>query len=304
MQESLAFQLSALSDKESGTVMPNNTLPAITVQIKGYAGEEVRSFSDWEKYALPSERRRHWKEGRSAFELGREWTMHGEPTVPIALTQLLDSLEATKNIHIHQGFIEHETKLPYSNYGARSHDLALQATKDGSNVAICIESKADESFGGTLIQEVRKATRRSQNSRFPERLDWLTRSLLGIAAFKDDKRLELAAEISELPYQLFSAIGGTLLEAHIQNASTAIFVVHEFRTTATEDSKLQANANALNDFLHLFLVGNDGQHNDLPLRSGQVIGPITIRERLVNDEVTIPCHIPLFIGKITTDRLR
>ena len=41
------------------------------VEIKGYAEEQIRSFGDWEKHALPPNRKGHWKEGRSAFELAR-----------------------------------------------------------------------------------------------------------------------------------------------------------------------------------------------------------------------------------------
>src|SRR5580704_8356062 len=49
------------------------------VEIKGYSGDQIRSFSDWEAYAMPPERKqKHWKEGRSAFELGRVWMQKGE----------------------------------------------------------------------------------------------------------------------------------------------------------------------------------------------------------------------------------
>ena len=85
-------------------------------------------------------------------------------------------------------------------------------------------------------------------TRFPERLDWLTRSLLGIPAFKDNQFLVLSDVVAKLPYQLLSAIGGTLLEAQLQKASKAVFLVHEFRTMCTVDAKLHANANELNTF--------------------------------------------------------
>jgi hypothetical protein len=42
------------------------------VQIQNYAGVPIRSFDDWESYALPPARKElHWKPDRSACELGR-----------------------------------------------------------------------------------------------------------------------------------------------------------------------------------------------------------------------------------------
>jgi len=144
------------------------------VQIKSQVGEPIRSFSDWEKHALPPDRReRHWKESRSAFELGRSWTANGEPTVPRELIQLLDSHEGTRSTVIVSGITEHETALPpLSSRGPRCHDLALQAEQDGCAVTVCIEAKADESFGGTVAEELRKAKRRPV-TKFPERLTGL-----------------------------------------------------------------------------------------------------------------------------------
>ncbi len=272
------------------------------VQIKSPAGEPIRSFSDWEKHALPPDRReRHWKEGRSAFELGRSWTANGEPTLPCELIQLFDSHEGTRRTVILSGITEHETALPpFGSGGPRCHDLALRAEQDGCAVTVCIEAKADESFGGTVAEELRKAKKRPA-TRFPERLDWLTRSLLGLPAFKDDQLLVLSDVVSRLPYQLLSAIGGTLLEAKLQQASKAVFLVHEFRTTATVDAKMNANANALNGFLRLLQSTNKGGGEDLELESGHIVGPISLTCRPFARAIKIPYHIPLFIGKIRTD---
>jgi|SRR5579872_152489 len=174
--------------------------------------------------------------------------------------------------------------------------------RDDCVTTICIEGKADEPFGRTVAEELRKARQRRETS-FPERLDWLTCSLLGMSAFKDDAHLVLSDGISGLSYQLLAAIAGTLLEAGIQEATAAVFVVHEFRTKATSDTKLQANADALNSFLRLFQSVNGGLDDDVQLQLGEMIGPISIIERPVSGAVKMPCQIPLFIGKIRTDRL-
>jgi hypothetical protein len=73
--------------------------------------------------------------------------------VPAQLVQLLESKEGTRRTVIKSGITEHETTLPFSNRGARCHDLALRAERDGCAVTICVEAKADESFGGSVDDE-------------------------------------------------------------------------------------------------------------------------------------------------------
>jgi hypothetical protein len=286
------------------SAMPGVDAQMLNVQIKSQTGAPILSFSDWEKYALPPDRKeRHWKEGRSAYELGWSWTANGEAAVPSELIELLDSHEGTRRTAILSGITEHETALPpFGSGGPRCHDLALQAEQDGCPVTVCIEAKADESFGGTVAEELIKAKKRP-STKFPERLDWLTRSLLGLPAFKDDQLLVLSDDVASLRYQLLSAIGGTLIEARLQHASKAIFLVHEFRTMSTVDAKLDANANALNRFLRLLQSVNKGGGEDSELESGHIVGPISITDRPVVGAIKITYGIPLFIGKIRTDRL-
>lgn len=226
----------------------------------------------------------------------------GSPTVPQEVLQLLESHESTSATVVRSGITQHETTLPFGNRGPRCHDLALVADHDGSTVTICIEAKADESFGGTVAVELQSARKRTPRTKFPDRLDWLTRSLLGIPAFADDERHVLSGEIASLPYQLFSAVGGTLLEAELQGAIKAILVVHEFRTTLTTDTKIKLNAGALDGFLRLLLQANGAGVETFQLQSGQLFGPISITKRSVAGTRQMP-DIPLFVGKIRTDRI-
>jgi len=98
------------SRSAGGTVFNTAALRSATV-AQTVAAEPIHSFGDWEKFALPPERRkRHWVEGRSAYELGFIWTTNGQPSVPAELEQLLDSHEETKGIEILSGVTEHETR--------------------------------------------------------------------------------------------------------------------------------------------------------------------------------------------------
>jgi hypothetical protein len=279
-----------------------------SLPIQNNEGASIRSFNDWATYALPPQRKKlHWKQGRSAWELGRIWTEGGEPGVPRQLAQLLESHEGTRRIVILSGITERETPLPFGDRGPRCHDLALVAEQGGHLVTICIEGKADESFGGTVAQELRRAKKRAAErqggqTRFPERLDWLTHSLLGRRAFEDGQLRVPAEVVADLPYQLLPAIAGTLLEAEDRKASRAVFVVHEFRTKKTNDANLDANADALNRFLRIFLSANGASiGGNFELRCGQLVGPISVTDRHVGGTRKVPRAISLFVGKIRTD---
>lgn len=107
-----------------------------------------------------------------------------------------------------------------------------------------------------------------------------------------------------MPYQLLPAIAGTLLEARYRRASKAVFVVHEFRTRKTTDVNLDANAEALNRLLRLFLLSNGSSADEnFALEKGQVVRPILVTLRPVTSAEKVPSDIPLYVGKIRTDLL-
>ena len=250
----------------------------------------------------PNRKLKHWKEGRSAFELARIWTANGEPAVPSELAELLNSHDAVRGTVIRSGITEHETQLPPGKHGPRCHDLALFAEQGQSAVTICVEAKADEPFGATVADELRNSAKRPVTA-FPLRLDWLTRSLLGLPAFKGEGHNAVSDQIRNLPYQLLTATAGALLEAENQHSAKAILVIHEFRTSETEDEKMESNAEKLNRFLRLLLQQNGAADVNLQLRCGQLMGPLPLLERSVEKAHKMPYRIPLFVGKIRTDRI-
>ncbi len=136
----------------------------------------------------------------------------------------------------------------------------------------------------------------------PERLEWLTYSLLGIPAFQDAEKSNVSDAVAKLRYQLFTAVAGTLLEAQV-HATTAILLIHEFRTQATDDAKLQDNAEAFNEFLRLFYSRNGGPDEPIRLGLGEMLGPISVVARSMAGLPVLAPEIPLFIGKVRTDCL-
>ena len=298
------LRASAFADAPGLPVSQSPAHPAAArVEIVGCAGQPIRTFAEWEHSALPPERKAlHWKEGRSAFELGYAWTGTGQLALPSQLARLLASCEGTRRTAIVSGATEHPTALPFGAAAPRMHDLMLRAVRDSSPSVICIEAKADESFGRTVQEELDAALQRPV-TRFPDRLDWLTRLLFGMPAFSDDRRALLNPTLGKLRYQLLAAVAGTLLEARVQRAATAVFVVHEFRTARTEDCKLESNADDLNRFLSFFHRKNGGPELDCSLNPEEMIGPISIAAWSLLGEGPQAEPIPLFIGKIRTDRL-
>jgi hypothetical protein len=277
--------------------------PTASVNILGHAGDPIRSFTDWEAYAMPPARKlKHWKQGRSAFELGRIWTAAGQPIVPPELAAILQAHPATRSLAIQRGVTELETPLPFGNGGPRCHDLALLARSKESSALISIEAKADESFGGAVAEELAKASRRPR-SRFPSRLNWLSLSLLGLPAFQESPSKGLSPAIASLPYQLFPAVAGTLLEAARQQANAAIFIVHEFRTPLTAYEKIRRNSRALDEFLRSLFKSDPAWNDHRGLIQGQLVGPLRIPEPpSATLQPTLPV-VPLYVGKIQTNLL-
>src|SRR5688572_9041652 len=112
-------------------------------------GTPISCLTDWETLAPPKSKT-HWVEGRSAYELARAWCGDGPPAVPTELRTLLDSRPETRGLIIEKAIPE--LRIPFDAHRGepRNADLALVGQADGGRVAVTIEAKADESFGGTV----------------------------------------------------------------------------------------------------------------------------------------------------------
>ncbi len=267
------------------------------------AGDIIDSFESWKSFGLlPSRAARHWKEGRSACELARAWTSSGMLDMPREMTAYLESQASFEGFRPLSGGVERETHLPFVKAGPRCHDLVLVGQACQRTVLISVEAKADEEFDKSAEIKLREALKKPRTT-FPHRLEWLTTSLLALKCFPEDN-LNLDPPARWLPYQLLSGIAGALLEAEAAHASTAIFLIHEFKTTLTKDLNHLRNSITLSRFVSLMCQANGISPLELDIER-KMLGPIvfehvpTARRRPAPPQLPL---LPLYIGKIVSDR--
>jgi len=283
--------------------------------LRSRSWEPIRTMDEWR------DRRKAVNEGfveaKSAWEIGNAWVSGGVPSVPDEFQALLDSHEQTRGTSVHWGIVEHKTPLRFPS-GPRNHDLALCCYRNRKRVVIGIEAKANDGLAGTLKKDLLAAFKKhgkNERTNKDARVDWLTRALLGFASplaagptGTESYEQLLHDGILSLPYQLFAGVAGTLLEAKAHRASGAIFAVHQFRTRLTDDYKIEADERLLDSFVHKLVERNRSTvlqvSASVPLRWGKLIGPIFLDERDCGESRwNMPTTIPLFVGKVLTNRL-
>jgi len=205
----------------------------------------------------------HWKEGRSAMELAKSWFRNDALSPPQELSSLLHSHPRTNQIELTEGIPELVTPLPERGNG-RNHDLALKGTTDYESVTICIEAKADESFGNTTVGEywlsgIQKRNR-GTSTRVPDRVE-------ALLSMVDPVHTIETSQWKDIRYQLLTALCGTILQAKKDNATLAVLVVQEFRTNETSQVKQAGNHEELERFL---TVVSDG--GEICLEVGKLYG--------------------------------
>lgn len=240
--------------------------------IKSCSGSIISTIEDWETYSPPA-KESQWVNGKSAKELAKAWLKNGACQIPAELTLLFKSNLILGNLEINLATPEYKTEL--DEYGkGRIHDLLLHGKKGKENVIISIEAKVDEPFGRTIRDRKRN---NSINSNIDKRIAHLSQSLFS------------QKNVEHLRYQLLYGIGGTLMEANRNNASLAVFVVHNILTPHMEPKKYHRNTQDLNNFVSCL------RNIETTLEYGNIIGPIH-----VPGGKDISSDIPIFIGKIKT----
>lgn len=240
-------------------------------------GQVISSVADWFTTAPPKKGAEQWVSGRSARELAEAWLPRaGEPSVPPELATLLNSSADVGLVTLFEAEPECSVRFDNLRGEPRNCDLAVIGGSALGIVAVSIEAKADESFGRPVAHELEAAEGRVSN--LPERVGRLAVALFG---------LRDCQPILGLHYQLIHGTAAALAFAQQKGASLAVFAVHEFVTTLTEDRKHVANAHALDMFVR-FLT--KGEVSSVP--GGRLLGPFR-----VPGNKYIPGAMPLYIGK-------
>jgi hypothetical protein len=109
---------------------------------------EINSGSDWFKLAPPKKGALQWKDGRSAKELAKAWCEgKNRPSPPEEFLRLLTPLVNTEQLAGAVGWPENQ--VPIDDLPGEPPNIDLAIVSEGllGSTAICVEAKADESFG-------------------------------------------------------------------------------------------------------------------------------------------------------------
>ncbi len=257
------------------------------MRIVNRDGLEITSLQAWGELGGPAAEH-HWKENRSAYELARAW-IEGDAVERV--TDLLGLRPELSGLRLEEGVAEKKTNFDDIPRGPRNHDLLVRATSDAGPVIIGVEGKADEPFDLPLRRWRDEALRRSPESGAPARIDSLATLFFGTTIDDDQGQPPLA----DLGYQLFSGLAGTLADAKEADANRAVFLVHEFVTSETEEDKHRSNASALDDFVAR--LGCDPGK-----RAGEAGGWISTFVSVSGDGTWMPVTTEVAVGKLVTNR--
>jgi hypothetical protein len=181
----------------------------------------ISSVPGWFGAWSPKKKQHHWRDGKSAKELAKQWfPATGGPVIPPAFETLLRSHRVTSEIQITDAEGEREVPLDDFKGETRNCDLVLNGSSGGLRVIIHVEAKADEPFGtkGRSVAEARAAAT-SPRSKIPDRISNISVLLFGSREIDD--------AVGALNYQLFYSAAGALIDAEKAGASVAVFAVHE-----------------------------------------------------------------------------
>ncbi len=254
------------------------------------AGRLIESLDDWRVFAGPKSPDQ-WQPERSAYELARAWCEPDGPRMPDQLRRLLDSRAETRAAVVERYLPEH--RIPFDDHGGepRNADMAFVGRTSEGKFAVTIEAKADEPFGATVAETFSDALERlieNPRSRGIRRIEDLAQSLFGVRQKKHPK-------IGALRYQLLTAVAGSIAYASAEAADIAVLVIHEFKTTKTDEAMHKANAQDVAAFL--LRMGGALAPTETFDTSNQLIGPFCVPGNPLFGKPA-----PLIIGKIMTDR--
>lgn len=243
------------------------------------SGHDIQSVGDWFKYAPPKRGARHWKDGRSAKELARYW-FREERASPSEELRLL--LEGTFGPGIVFDEAKPECIIELDDFVGEHRNCDLVLCRAGSQrIAINVEAKADEPFGGITVGDYYDRKVDSQ-SNVPARIRQISNALFG----RDPDEA-----IRKLRYQLLHSAAATLIEAAANRAEIGMLLIHEFRSPGLNSDNLMQNASDWETFVHAFL-----ELAATHIETDQILGPVSVR-----GGGRVPNSVPLYLGKLVTE---
>jgi hypothetical protein len=180
----------------------------------------IDSMCKWEKTIRATQ----WKQGRSAWALA-DFILNGggEATLTDIVVKILG-----KNVQFDKAIIEMAVRFDMFGTG-RHHDLGIWGhTDDGKKVFVSVESKVDEPFGRTILEEyidAKIAKLNGTNTNLDQRIEGLLQKL--------GTNTKISTETFDLRYQLLHSMFGTI-EAKDDggnNADYSVMIIVEFQTS-------------------------------------------------------------------------
>lgn len=248
--------------------------------VKG--GIEIRNLETWHRLAGPK-RQIQWKDGKSAKEAARFW-LAALPSIPRPVG---DALRSHPDFSALGNWVaEPEAQVRFDGFpGEPSNvDILVRGADTHGPIVIAVEAKADESFGGTLSQTLKKAESRLEKNPRSKGVDRIRR----LGEFLFGLSLSELSSLSKIRYQLLTVSAATLAEAERCGARRAVVMVQEFLTSETENRKHLSNAIDLNKYLTAIW----GKKTEIS--AAQVVGPVWAR-----NSVSIGDEIALYVGKVS-----
>jgi hypothetical protein len=231
-------------------------------------GTEIRTIEQWFQFAPPKKGRSHWVEGRSALECARAWCADPNGTLwPSEINALLASHPDTDGATLKSATPEYRCRFDKLPGEPRNTDVVAIADHPHGAIALSVEAKADESFGDLVINVLEHAIANiaaDKRTNVVRRVQQLASALLPLP-------IDGASPLGDLRYQLLTGVAGALAFARQEKAHRAVFLIHEFQTSRTEDSKHEANARDLNSFVARLTRGRV-----LEVPSGKLLGPFEV----------------------------
>jgi hypothetical protein len=213
------------------------------------------------------------------MEIAKAFYRTGQPALPATLAALLDTVPSLAGFEATEVRPEFLTPLPpKGSSGPRHHDVWIRGRANGQTVGIGIEAKADERFSQSLAEQLSGASARSD---IPERLDLLGSMLFG-PTFD-----VLNESYAQLGSQLLTGLAGTAIQAALDGANMAAFIVYEFSSAKTDSRKHAKNADRLNAFVRALPGGFTR------LEPSTTIGPIPISVSAAD------VIVPVYLGKVS-----